>query len=160
MEATMQIEVPKIDVDVATVTDVPAGQAANYTLRMMNESQTSEDVYYKLMMIDETNPDYYQIWLLPAEGVTTLEAAASVEGSVKVMVSPLSLNARTRYFHDEKSAGREMSITYRGQEFNNSDTSYKGYVRCAMLGKKIALEFGEEKIGLEGYYAGKYIEIK
>lgn len=57
MEATMQIEVPKIDVDVATVTDVPAGQAANYTLRMMNESQTSEDVYYKLMMIDETNPD-------------------------------------------------------------------------------------------------------
>lgn len=57
MEATMQIEVPKIDVDVATITDVPAGQAANYTLRMMNESQTSEDVYYKLMMIDETNPD-------------------------------------------------------------------------------------------------------
>lgn len=57
MEATMQIEVPKIDVDVATVTDVPAGQAANYTLRMMNESQTSEGVYYKLMMIDETNPD-------------------------------------------------------------------------------------------------------
>lgn len=57
MEATMQIEVPKIDVDVATVTDVPAGQDANYTLRMMNESQTSEDVYYKLMMIDETNPD-------------------------------------------------------------------------------------------------------
>lgn len=57
MEATMQIEVPKIDVDVATVTDVPAGQAANYTLRMMNESQTSEAVYYKLMMIDETNPD-------------------------------------------------------------------------------------------------------
>ena len=57
MEATLQIEVPKIDVDVATVTDVPAGQAANYTLRMMNESQTSEDVYYKLMMIDETNPD-------------------------------------------------------------------------------------------------------
>lgn len=57
MEATMQIEVPKINVDVATVTDVPAGQAANYTLRMMNESQTSEDVYYKLMMIDETNPD-------------------------------------------------------------------------------------------------------
>ena len=89
-----------------------------------------------------------------------MEAAASVEGSVKVMVSPLSLNARTRYFHDEKSAGRDMSITYRGQEFSNSDTSYKGYVRGAMLGKKIALEFGEEKIGLDGYYAGKYIEIK
>ena len=29
-----------------------------------------------------------------------------------------------------------------------------------MLGKKIALEFGEEKIGLEGYYAGEYVEIK
>lgn len=57
MEATMQIEVPKIAVDVATVTDVPAGQPANYTLRMTNESQTNEDVYYRLMMIDETNPD-------------------------------------------------------------------------------------------------------
>lgn len=57
MEATMQIEVPKIAVDVATVTDVPAGQSANYTLRMTNESQTNEDVYYRLMMIDETNPD-------------------------------------------------------------------------------------------------------
>lgn len=57
MDATMQIEVPKIMVDVATAVDVPAGQPANYTLRMMNESQTSEDVYYRLMMIDETNPD-------------------------------------------------------------------------------------------------------
>lgn len=114
----------------------------------------------KSVIIDESNPDYYQIWLLPAEGVTTLEEAAAVNGSVKVVVSPLSLNARTRYFHDEKSAGRDMSITYRGQEFNNSDTSYKGYVRGALLGKKIALEFGEEKIGLEGYYAGEYVEIK
>ncbi len=57
MEATMQIEAPKIQVDVATVSDVPAGQPANYTLRMTNESQTNEDVYYTLMMIDETNPD-------------------------------------------------------------------------------------------------------
>ena len=57
MDATMQIEVPKIAVDVATVTNVPAGQAANYTLRMTNESQTNEDVYYTLMMMDETNPN-------------------------------------------------------------------------------------------------------
>ena len=25
----------------------------------------------KSVIIDESNPDYYQIWLLPAEGVTT-----------------------------------------------------------------------------------------
>ena len=116
-------------------------------------------VEIKSVIIDKTNPDYYHIWLLPVEGVTTVEAASSVEGAVKVIVSPRALNAQTRYFHDEKEAGRDMSITYRGQEFSNTDNSYKGYVRGAMLGKKIALEFGEEKISLEGYYAGGYIEI-
>ncbi len=57
MEATMQIEVPQIAVDVATVGNVPTGSAANYTLRLTNASEIDEDVYYKLLMIDESNPD-------------------------------------------------------------------------------------------------------
>ena len=57
MEATMQIEVPKIEVERATVTNVPTGSAANFTLKMRNESETGEDVYYKLMQIDESNPN-------------------------------------------------------------------------------------------------------
>lgn len=57
MEATMQIEVPHITVDVPTVSNVPTGSAANYTLRLTNASEIDEDVYYKLLMIDESNPD-------------------------------------------------------------------------------------------------------
>lgn len=57
MEATMQIEVPQITVDVPTVSNVPTGSTANYTLRFTNASEIDEDVYYKLLMIDESNPD-------------------------------------------------------------------------------------------------------
>ena len=57
MEATMQIEVPQITVDVPVVSNVPTGQAANYTLRLTNASEIDEDVYYKLLVIDESNPD-------------------------------------------------------------------------------------------------------
>jgi hypothetical protein len=57
MEATMQIEVPQIDVDVPIVSDVPTGGIANYTLRLSNASEIDEDVYYRLLVDDETNPD-------------------------------------------------------------------------------------------------------
>ncbi|MGN0282257.1 MAG: LamG-like jellyroll fold domain-containing protein, partial [Prevotella sp.] len=57
MEATMQIEVPQITVDVPIVSNVPTGNAANYTLRLTNASEIDEDVYYKLLVIDESNPD-------------------------------------------------------------------------------------------------------
>lgn len=57
MEATMQIEVPQISVDVPFVTDVPSGSVANYTLRLSNASQIDEDLNYKLLIMEETNPD-------------------------------------------------------------------------------------------------------
>ena len=55
MEATMQIEVPQINVDVPVVSDVPSGGIANYTLRLSNASEIDEDVYYRLLVNDETN---------------------------------------------------------------------------------------------------------
>ena len=61
MEATMQIEVPQIDVDVDEVSDVPTGSAANYTLRLSNASEVGADVVYKLFVLDETNPDGAQL---------------------------------------------------------------------------------------------------
>ena len=61
MEGTMQIEVPQIDVDVNTVSDIPTGSAANYTLRLGNASEIGADVTYKLFMLDETNPDGAQL---------------------------------------------------------------------------------------------------
>lgn len=56
MEATMQIEVPDIDVVEPLVVNVPTGQPANFRLMLSNKSEIDEDVYYKLLMIDESNP--------------------------------------------------------------------------------------------------------
>ena len=61
MEATMQIEVPQIDVDVPVISDVPTGSAANYTLRLGNASEVNKDVTYKLFLLDGTNPNGAQI---------------------------------------------------------------------------------------------------
>ena len=61
MDATMQIEVPTIGVDVPIVNDIPSGMAANYTLRLGNESEIGEDVAYKLYVLNETNPDGAQL---------------------------------------------------------------------------------------------------
>ncbi len=61
MEATMQIEVPTIGVDVYFKSDVPTGSAANYTLSLGNASEVNKDVTYKLFVLDGTNPDGAQI---------------------------------------------------------------------------------------------------
>ena len=66
-EATMQIEVPDIEVEVATVSNIAAGTAANYTLLLSNKSEIDCDLYYKLVMMDETNPNGAQ---LSIDGVT------------------------------------------------------------------------------------------
>lgn len=60
-EATMQIEVPDIEVEVATVSNIAAGTAANYTLLLSNKSEIDCDLYYKLVMMDETNPNGAQL---------------------------------------------------------------------------------------------------
>ena len=57
MEATMQIEVPQIDVDQPVVTDIPSGSTAAYTLRLSNASETKELLYYRLGLAEDTNPN-------------------------------------------------------------------------------------------------------
>ena len=44
-EATMQIEVPKLAVEVPVVSDVPTGSAANFSLLLSNESEVNCDIY-------------------------------------------------------------------------------------------------------------------
>ena len=61
MEATMQVEVPQIGVNVSSLTDVPTGSPANYTLTLGNASEVNKDVTYKLFVLDGTNPDGAQI---------------------------------------------------------------------------------------------------
>ncbi len=55
--ATMQIEKPRIAVENGAnrVGGVPAGKMANFTLLLTNESETGEDCYFDLFVIDETN---------------------------------------------------------------------------------------------------------
>ena len=60
-EKTMQIEVPDIEVEVATVSNLTSGSAASYTLLLTNKSEIDCDLYYKLLMMDETNPDGAQL---------------------------------------------------------------------------------------------------
>ena len=57
MEATMQIEVPQLDIEKDVVNDVPTGTPANFNLHLGNASEISEDVTYVLFMLDETNPN-------------------------------------------------------------------------------------------------------
>jgi len=63
MEATMQVEVPQIDVEVPVVSDIPSGQAASYTLKLSNASEIGADVTYRLGYLDETNPNGAQLMM-------------------------------------------------------------------------------------------------
>ena len=56
-EATMQIEVPKIEVEVPVQSDVPTGSSAKFYLLLSNESEVNADVYFKLLQMEETNPN-------------------------------------------------------------------------------------------------------
>ncbi|MDL2239758.1 LamG domain-containing protein, partial [Bacteroidales bacterium OttesenSCG-928-L14] len=56
-EATMQIEVPKIDVSGSNqVLNVPSNKPATFVLDLKNESETDEDVWFQLIVNEETNP--------------------------------------------------------------------------------------------------------
>ncbi|MCL2073408.1 MAG: T9SS type A sorting domain-containing protein [Marinilabiliaceae bacterium] len=58
MEATMQIEVPRLRVASAPhVLNVPANRDATFVLALENESDTGEDVWFQLLVDEETNPD-------------------------------------------------------------------------------------------------------
>lgn len=59
---TMQIEVPRITVgegnlEFQKIVDIPSGSAANFTLNLDNLSETSENVWYRLYVVDDSNAD-------------------------------------------------------------------------------------------------------
>lgn len=54
---TMQIEQPKLSAEVTTLSGVPSGKAANFTVQIMNTSETNEDCWFNLSIVDSSNPD-------------------------------------------------------------------------------------------------------
>ena len=59
---TMQIEMPRITVAENNLKaqkqiNIPSGFAANFTLNLDNLSETSENIWYTIRVVDETNPD-------------------------------------------------------------------------------------------------------
>lgn len=55
--ATLQLEVPSIAVENDFVENVPSGEDAYLTLYMRNNSETSEDQWFDLRLVDASNPD-------------------------------------------------------------------------------------------------------
>ncbi len=54
---TLQIDKPRLQVEVPQVFNVPADQAAAYTLNLFNDSETNSDVNYTMRLVDGTNQD-------------------------------------------------------------------------------------------------------
>lgn len=60
-QATMQIEMPKLYVGDNNAKaqkniDVPSGSASNFSLKLNNLSETNEDVWFMMYVVDQTNP--------------------------------------------------------------------------------------------------------
>ena len=56
-QATMQIEVPEIDMPVKFIENVPSGEPARLQLYLRNNSEIQEDVWFDLKVVDSSNPD-------------------------------------------------------------------------------------------------------
>jgi len=60
-EATMQIEVPEITHSNgeprAAALEIPANRTASFQLKLMNKSETNDDVYMQLVVDERSNPD-------------------------------------------------------------------------------------------------------
>lgn len=56
-QKTLQIEKPEIEIENAYVNGVPTGQDAVLTVKLRNNSDTNEDVWFNLNVVDYSNPN-------------------------------------------------------------------------------------------------------
>ncbi len=54
---TMRLEVPYFSMENNFVENVPSGESAYFTVYMRNNSETGEDQWFKVIAVDESNPD-------------------------------------------------------------------------------------------------------
>ena len=119
-----------------------------------------EPVALQSAVIDRRDKEYYTIYLAPEAGLTELDRIKDAPGVVIVKVSPQALTGESRYFYQEKEAGRTLSITFDGVCHDNQNPNrQQDMIRGAVLGEKIALEFLEKGVSLEGYYGGRFTAI-
>ena len=110
-EKTMQIEVPDIEVEVPTVSNITSGTAASYTLKLMNKSEIDCDLYYKLLMMDETNPDGAQ---LSIDGVALSDNRVIKVPAGEVVKKTLLLKQSNLGILDYKNIGIVLSSIEQG----------------------------------------------
>lgn len=55
-EKTMQVEMPQLSAEVTTLTGVPSGKPANFTVNIDNISETDGDCWFNINVVDSTNP--------------------------------------------------------------------------------------------------------
>ncbi len=55
--ATMQVEIPEITCTNPSAVDIPAGSFANYELQLANLSETGDDIWFNLVLVDDSNPN-------------------------------------------------------------------------------------------------------
>lgn len=98
-EKTVQIELPEIaPVSFSTITGVPSGKDAEMSIQLRNLSETSEDGWYNINVVDTSNPDGLQVWIdgyNVTNGRTILIPAG--EGVVKKVYFRQSNTAITEY---------------------------------------------------------------
>ncbi|MGN0089889.1 MAG: LamG-like jellyroll fold domain-containing protein [Alloprevotella sp.] len=54
-EKTMQVEMPQLSAEVTTLTGVPSGKPANFTVLIDNISETDADCWFNINVVDTTN---------------------------------------------------------------------------------------------------------
>lgn len=60
-EATVQMEVPEITVEMDFIENVPSGKSAYFTLYLRNNSESQDDNWYNLVIDDSSNPNGAQL---------------------------------------------------------------------------------------------------
>lgn len=82
--ATMQIEQPHISCSQPVATDVPSGTKATFPLVLSNTSETDEDIYFSLRVVDKTNKNNAGLSLPTGNIGTGRTVLVPAGGSVKM----------------------------------------------------------------------------
>ena len=56
-QKTMQIDMPHLSTDATTISGVPSGKPATFSITLCNNSETEQDNWYNLNVVDSSNPD-------------------------------------------------------------------------------------------------------